>query len=565
MIRLLPLLLAWLLAATATAPRQRRRQSARSPRSPAARRWPDWVGSWPRLTGRQTPEFESKHEGDESEGDSVAIFGARVGLRCMPWEWLTVRAIHSRQKVNEWGERLWTHRDVVVECTRQQGKTLIIVLVILWRMTKYGRRIVYTAQRSSTAKDVYERTETVISRIPSLRKRLKAKPSWSAGRGLIVFSEKYGGGKCEFGPRSQDFGRGYTEVDDVFFDESYDIDPTAEANLTGAQSAAPNPQTFYFSTPPVLDVHPHCQTLSDMHRLGHQRAPDLYYALYAAPAEMTRDDPAAWAMAQPSYGVSTNEREIASKRRKAKTAAKLAIFDADYLGWGQYAPDELDGDTAIDGDVWAAREDPGPVLVGDYVLAVDREKRGRRRWAIVAGRRTEDGRVFGELGFWRSATIGEVASYLLLLVELWDPPAVIVDGKSDAAPLAPYMKELGIEMEVVGTNQLALACKGVADAIEGDDVAHSGQPAMLDAIESATKRELPRGDFAWDGLNIAPLVAFTFAYWGVLQFAKETFPMAAPTTGAPERGGDHDHDAVGYGMGEFGGLGVDLDVLNAGF
>lgn len=557
MIRLLPLLLAWALVATATAPRQRRRPSKRAPRSPAGRRWPEWVGSWPRLTGRQTPEFESKHEGDESEGDHVAIFGARSGLRCMPWEWLTVRAIHSRQKVNEWGERLWTHRDVVIECTRQQGKTLIIVLVILWRMTKYGRRIVYTAQRASTAKDVYERTITVIGRVPSLRKRLAAKPSWSAGRGLIVFRN---GGRCEFGPRSQDFGRGYTEVDDVIFDESYDIDATAEANLTGAQSAAPNPQTFYLSTPPVLDAHPNCQTLSDLHRLGHQRAPDLYYALYAAPADMSRDDPTAWAMAQPSYGVSTNEREVRSKRQKAKTAAKLAIFDADYMGWGDYAPDELDGEAPIDPDLWADREDRGVVLVGDVVIAVDREPRGRRRWAIAAGRRTEDGRVFGEIGYWRAAKLGEVAAYLLMLVELWDPPAVIVDAKSPAAPLAPYVRELGIEMEIVNTNTMALACAGVVEAVEGDDVAHSGQPVMAEAIESATKRDLPRGDFAWDGAAIAPLVAFTLVYWGVLQFAEESSPAATPSAGGPIR----DDDTGGYGMGDYG-LAVDLDVLNSGF
>lgn len=559
MIRLLPLLFAWALVATATAPRQRRRPSKRVPRSPAARKWPEWVGSWPRLTGRQTPEFESRHDGDESEGDSVAIYGARIGLRCMPWQWLSVRAVHSRQKVNEWGERLWTHRDVVIECTRQQGKTLLIVLIVLWRLSKYGRRIVYTAQRASTAKDVYERTVTVINRVPSLKRRLAAKPSWSAGRGEIRFRN---GGRCEFGPRSQDFGRGYTEVDDVFFDESYDIDETAEANLTGAQSAAQNPQTFYFSTPPVLDVHPNCQTLSDLHRLGHQRVPDLYYALYAAPAEMSMDDPAAWAMSMPSFGVATKESDIRSKCQKARTAAKRAIFAADYLGWGEYAPDEDEGDAAIDLEVWAQREDLDAVLVGDYVLAVDREPRGRRRWAIVAARRTEDGRVFGEIGFWRSARLGEVAAYLLLLVELWDPPAVIVDAKSPAAPLAPYVKELGIEMEVVGTNTLALACGGVVEAIEGDDVAHSGQQALADAVESAGKRELPRGDFAWDGPNIAPLVAFTFAYWGVLEYAGESSPVAVAAT-MRDHGSGRDDD--GLGLGGFDSVGVDLDVLNAGF
>ena len=40
-----------------------------TPKRPPTRKrertqWPEWVGSWPRLKGRQFPEFESKHEGD---------------------------------------------------------------------------------------------------------------------------------------------------------------------------------------------------------------------------------------------------------------------------------------------------------------------------------------------------------------------------------------------------------------------------------------------------------------------------------------------------------------------
>jgi hypothetical protein len=544
-IRLIPLLIGFYMAtATATRPRRAR---VKKPR------WPEWVGSWPRLTGRQEPEFESKHPGDESEGDAVGIFGLRIGLRCMPWEWLTVRVIHSRQRVNEWGERLWTHRDVVIECTRQQGKTLIIVLVILWRLAKYGDRIVYTAQRWSTARDVFDRTVTVINRVPSLRRRLLAKPSKADNRGLILFRN---GGKAEFGPRSQDFARGYTEVDLLIVDEAYDVDPGQEANLTGSQSAAQNPQTIYISTSPVADLHPNCQILAGLHRLGHAHAPDLYYAIYAAPAHMSRDDRAAWAMAQPSYGVATNEREIRSKRQKAKTAAQLAIFDADYLGWGDYPPEEGEGERPIDPDMWADLEGR-PVLVGDYVVAIDREPRGRKRWAVVAGRRTADGRVFGEVGYWRSAKLGEVAVYLSVLVELWDPVAILVDDRSAAKPLVPYVRELGIEIEVTGTVTMALACGGLVDAVEGGDVAHGGQPVVADAIESVTKRELPRGDFAWDTTSgaIAPLVAFTLVYWGVLEFAGEQGPVAMPSTGG----------ASGPGHVEDMDVMHDLDVLGTGF
>ncbi|WP_317474342.1 hypothetical protein, partial [Cronobacter sakazakii] len=121
------------------------------------------------------------------------------------------------------------------------------------------------------------------------------------------------------------------EIDLLIVDEAYDIDPGEEQNLTGAQSAAKNPQTVYISTSPVASIHPKCHTLTGMHRLGHLRAPDLYYALYSAPRDMARTDPETWVAAQPSYGVATNEREIRSKLQKAKTLEQRAIFDADYL------------------------------------------------------------------------------------------------------------------------------------------------------------------------------------------------------------------------------------------
>ena len=58
--------------------------------------WPGWLGDFPRLTGRQQPEFECWHPGDESEGDATARFGMRVGIRPLPWEWMAIRAAQSQ-------------------------------------------------------------------------------------------------------------------------------------------------------------------------------------------------------------------------------------------------------------------------------------------------------------------------------------------------------------------------------------------------------------------------------------------------------------------------------------
>lgn len=505
------------------------------PRStPKKPKWPEFIGTWPRLKGRQEPEFESRFDGDEAEGDRCARFGFRIGMRCMPWEWSMLRAMLSIQPPDENGDQVWTHRDVVIECTRQQGKTLIIVLRILFGLfVLREKKIVYTAQRWSTAYDVFKRVCVVIDRVPSLRRRLAEKPSKANNRGIIKLTN---GAEAEFGPRSQDFGRGYTELDLLFIDEAYDVDPEQEGNLTGAQSAAKNPQTIYVSTPPVAEAHPKCQILAGLHRLGHAKAPDLYYALFAAPREMSRDEPEAWALAQPSYGVATNEREIQSKRQKAKTAAQRAIFDADYLGWGDYPPDEADAASPISAERWVSMEVDDVHLVGQRAIALERT-RDRKVWVVAGAQRTSDGRIFVEIGYSRSASNGAVVEYVVRAATAFNPVALAIDQKSAAAVIEPDLIAAGIEPTMTNGPQLALASSGFLDDALDGRLAHGGQEILADAVAAASMREIPSG-FTWDeaygGDSVAQLKAATLARWALVEFGAP--PKRPP---AKAQGGAH--------------------------
>lgn len=521
----------------------RRAPSALAPKSPPSRRWPEWVGSWPRLKGRQTPLFESKFDGDEhAQADRCGKFGAAIGLRPMPWQWRSIQAITSVQPPTpeeledaelEGREpiRLWTHREVCIECTRQQGKTLLIVLLILFHMfVLRSKRIIYTAQRWSTAYDVFKRVVTVINRVPWLKSRLAEKPSKGGNRGVIRLVN---GCEVEFGPRSQDFGRGYTEIDLLILDEAYDLDPDEEGNLTGTQSAAKNPQTIYISTPPVAAAHPKCHSLADLHRLGHKRAPDLYYALYAAPPEMSRDDPEAWELALPSFGISINAREVRSKLQKARTARKRAIFDADYLGWGDYPPPEDEIGSPITEEQWEAlRVEPAEVeLVGPCGLALERTRDGKT-WVLAAAQRTADGRIFVEVGYSKSASNGSVKTYAVAAASALNPVALVTDQKSTAAVLEQELVDAGIEPTLTNMPQLAIASRGLLDdAIDGR-LAHAGQECLADAVASASMRELPSGGFTWDesfgGPPVAHLKAITLARWALIEFGATVKKPAKP-------------------------------------
>lgn len=469
----------------------------------------------------------------------------------MPWQWRSVQAITSVQpptdeeledaaREGRAPVSLWTHRDVCIECTRQQGKTLLIVLLILFHMfVLRSGRIIYTAQRWSTAYDVFKRVCAVIDRVPWLKSRLAEKPSKAGNRGSIKLKHPRTGEivcEAEFGPRSQDFGRGYTEIDLLIIDEAYDIDPGEEANLTGAQSAAKNPQTIYISTAPVASVHPKCHTLAGLHRLGHKRAPDLYYAMYAAPRDADRTESSTWEAAQPSYGVATNEREIRSKQQKAKTVEQRAIFDADYLGWGDYPPDEDEIGSPIPEAVWTTMANPGASLAGSRTIAV-RQSRNKRLWSIVAGQTTADGnRIHVEVGPLRHGHHTEIAKYLITKVTEWNPIALVLDRKNGAIVLEPLLIAAGIEPVVMNTADMALSFNGFySDALAGL-LSHSDQQILNDAVVSASLRELPGGDSLWaeDDAGVAiPLVGASMAHWALRKFgAKAKGPTVAPRTAA---------------------------------
>lgn len=488
--------------------------------------WPGWLGDFPRLTGRQRPEYECWHPGDESEGDATARFGQKVGVRLLPWEWMAIRAVQSQQEPDDRGIRLWTHRVVAWEVTRQQGKTLMLILVILRRLFKQRRRVVYTAQQWATVEDVFDRVTAIIDRVPSLKRRLLVAPSKKDNRGTIILKPLPGEKhvvKANFGPRTQHFARGFTEIDDLILDEAYDLVPKETANLTGAQAASDNPQTIYASTPPVVSEHPNCHRFSGLVRMVKGGgAPGLYGALYRAPRSLDRSDPAAYPLAQPSYGVVGDDREMEAHLQGAQEAGPvdLALFDADWLGWGDYPPPANRRPSVIPAQVWEGMANPSAILSGARVLALSRED----NWAITAAQRAGDGKIHVEAAVYELASAEQVVRRLSEVCTAWNPAALVV-ARGAAAEVLPQLEALGIEATVPTRADEAQACGGfLSDALAGA-LSHSGHRALADAVANAGRKELPGGGFVWevvDSASYAQLMGATLARWALLKFGKPT-------------------------------------------
>ena len=525
------------------------------------------MGEWPRLDGPQEPRYHCENplvaQADDSRSIQAAQFASRItGSRCLPWQWSELR---GWTLLNTQG--LWLHREVCLVNTRQQGKTEALVWRIIYGLFYLGETQVYSAQLGLTADAVFARVVEIIESREDLYPRILSKTGGSQGRGDIKVRARDGSiGHLRCGVRSTNLGRGLDQIDLVVFDEAYDLTEADTAALTGSQVASQNAQTIYASTAPVASIHRYCAIFAgirDRGKAGHNDVealdPELWYSEYCAPppsadereraaARLDRDN---WRLASPSHGVISKDRDIDAIRKVLCINANgIALWEADYLGWGEWPTTEESREPVIPiEEVWLPLVDLAPELVGQTVIAVSRTQ-DKKRWAFAAGRRRADGAVALELGKYAVMNLGQASRYLLQLIQAYDPPEVVMEGHDPGVDLVPVMRKLGVDIRLTTANEFAIASSLFISMATSGDICHTDQPIIREALEQAAMRKLPKGDEVFDTKegSIAQLIAYVLCLWGVLEFAEEDTPAALPVGG----------DGVSAG-GQPGGGAVDLD------
>ena len=528
---------------------------------------PPWVGEWPRLDGPQEPRYHAAHPdaaiADDSRSVQAAGFAAQVaGSRFLPWQWSELRGWTLTRP-----DGLWLHREACLVDTRQQGKTEIVVRRILYGIFYLGETCVYSAQLGLTADAVFARVVAIIESRPALLERVISKTGGSQGRGDIRVLARDGSiGHLRCGVRSTNLGRGLDEIDLVVFDEAYDLTEADTAALTGSQIASRNAQTIYTSTAPVASIHRFCLIFAGVRERGFNghRDPavvdsDLWYSEYCAPAPpkeereraAARLDPENWRLASPSHGVISKDRDIEAIRKALCINAEgTALWEADYLGWGEWPITITTREPVIPlEEVWLQLVNQMPELTGQRTLAIARSQ-DLARWYFTCGQRTMSGRVGLELGYAGKCHLGQAARALLSVVEKLDPVAVVIEGHDPGVDIVPAMARLGIEIHKTNLPEFVVASAGFIDAAFAGDLEHGDQPVLREALEAAMMRKLPRGDRVLDTQEgpVAPLISYVLAHWATLQFAEERVATALPQAGGGpgEFGYSGAHDPFDY-------------------
>lgn len=469
------------------------------------------ISDFPGLTGRQEPHHVSAFPADYADGVRANTLAKRLGSNPFPWQQECSKQIFGRKP-----DGTWAHPDAVIICPRQNGKSEVLITRILFGILKLHETVIFTAQRWTTAEDIYLRTLTLIKRSPSFRK-LVTKTTCSQGRGVIKLAT---GGQVVFTTRSADAGRGLTKIDLVIYDEAYSLTDGEMSALSPAQLAASDPQTIYTSSAVNQDIHKDGLILSSMRDRGLEGESDMYFAEFTAPEGMDRDSEEAWRYANPSYGVIQTAVKIRKLMRAFSTAAGRKSFDVEMLGRGDWpAVDEVEEiDPIFNLDRWndlAVTELP---KVGDSAISI--EMTPDRSQAFVGGAARVGGKIHLELGYVGKPG-AQVLNTAIGLVGRWDPVALVIETYSPANSMQPELKTRGIDAEQANAQKLAQAFGGLEDAIEAGTISHSGDPLLLEAIETAHKRVFQGGGWAADRMKsdlAAAIIAIALAHWALRTF-----------------------------------------------
>lgn len=481
--------------------------------------------------------------GDPRQGAEVIKLAHRAGSKPMPWQCGAIRGVSMKTPAGT-----WVHSTCILIVPRQNGKSEILIEIILYRIFVLDETVLYTAHEWKSAKPVAERLIHVIESRPWLLRRVKKKTN-SQGEATVILRAPYDPkrpnlnskgepkvGQVIFRTRSPRAGRGLDEVDTLIYDEAFDTSDEDVASLAPTQNAARDPQVIYASSAVDKEspTHNNGVQLSSQRQLALSGTePSMFLAEWCAPSGVSRDDPETWRLANPAYGVLLNDRKIKNLMVNMNSPRGQKNFDVEALGWGdwytfgQLVEDEI---TVIDLDHWATLANPAATRAGASCLAVDASNDHQdRTWSVAVAVRTEEG-VHGQLGYHGPATVKQMVDFLVAATKSNQPVAVVIDPRSAAEVLIKPLTDAGVEPELMTSSKVSASTKGWLQKIDDGIFTHDGDDRMTDGIEVARLREIGDGGVAWarrkSGGVISQIVAMSNATWGLDAFDVTEEPPA---------------------------------------
>lgn len=234
----------------------------------------------------------------------------KIGLELFPWQRYALDVIYSADEQNA-----WKYREIAIVASRQNGKSEILVPLILEGLER-GERILHTAQDRQLPREVFDK---VANHAAGKIRRANGQESIthpSGGRYMILAPQK------SFRGRSAD----RLIIDEVREQKTFDLIQRAEPTV----SASANPQVIYLSNAGDDESI----VLNELQHRGTSDDPgDLAYLEWSADPLRPVDDENGWREANPSMGYPGGQtmRGMRALFRKYQAANELSIFETEHL------------------------------------------------------------------------------------------------------------------------------------------------------------------------------------------------------------------------------------------
>jgi phage terminase large subunit-like protein len=267
----------------------------------------------------------------------VVEVASALGVVLMPWQ---LRVLDCALELDGDGRLSW--RNVVVSTPRQQGKSTLLMVLVVWRLlTMPDQTILFGAQNRMAA-----RARLIDSWWPRLERSVFGERlSISRGAG---FEALRGDNGSILRLLSSEESSGHGEsVDLAVVDECWSLEAHVEQAVRPATLARPEPQLWFASTAGSARSTWWLGKLDAGRRAIVERSDTLAHFEWAAPSDADPADPVTWRACMPALGNTITEAAV----RADFEVLPRAEFVRGYLN---RTPDGADlGWRVIPADMWA--------------------------------------------------------------------------------------------------------------------------------------------------------------------------------------------------------------------
>lgn len=479
---------------------------------------------------------------ETSAGFSVIAFASDIlGIELFPWQrWLLIHALELRE------DGRFRFRYIVVLVARQNGKSLLSVVLALWFMfIRCVGLVIGTAQNLDIAEEIWQSVVEFAEEVPELSEEIERVSRVNGKKSL----ELSNGSRYKVQVASRRGGRGLSG-DLILLDELREqTNFDAWSAITKTMMARPNAIVWSMSNAGDASS----VVLQRLRLLGHAALGDPdgivgdYFDLqggaddgadggtadylglfeWSSPPGADPSRPETWAMANPSMGYSIEPDSLRAAFQTDPEDVFLTECLCQWVNRAVFHP--------FPEGSWSAGIDAQSEIAPDEDIAFGIDVSSDRKYSSVAvcGKRS-DGGWHVEVIAYKTGTrwlYDFIVNHIVADAINDDRGTVKIAIQGRGCPASSLAKSLadinGIELiEVVGRD-VAAGCgqfwDGVVAAVspsnDGSCIYHRPQPVLDSAANTARTKNMGDGAWAWDRRNspddISPLVACTLAYGAI--------------------------------------------------